>query len=349
MKNRIHSLDILRGLAALSILLFHYLKDALDIHLGAESVLSRMGYYGVSIFYVLSGLTLALVYKSKMDTVADSNNYLLKRVARIFPLMILTMVLTIAYRPVYDIKTIFLNITGLFGFFDYANYIGTGMWSIGNELVFYIFFPFIFFLFQHKKAGFNAVFFLGFLSFIIFSFFATNPESDSWTTYINPANQFFYFLTGIFLSGINKETSFFKKPLLPLAAIVAALLVFVFYPVSGNDDYLIFGVNRLVFSLSCIVLCVAFYSLNSSINSQSIFLKPLIILGEISYGVYLLHPLVSVYFNKFVEFASLGAVSAKIKLPIAVIITLGLSYLSYKFFEKKVAKWLTTPSVKKIA
>ncbi|MGV3597434.1 MAG: acyltransferase family protein [Bacteroidota bacterium] len=348
MKNRIHSLDILRGLAAISILLFHYLKDALDIHLGAESVLSRMGYYGVSIFYVLSGLTLALVYKSNMDTVADCNNYLLKRIARIFPLMILTMLLTIVYRPAYDIKTIFLNITGLFSFFDYTNYIGTGMWSIGNELVFYIFFPFVFYLFQHKKIAFNAVFFLGFLSFIIYSFFATDPESDAWTTYINPVNQFFYFLMGIFLSGIDKDTSFFTKPLLPLAVIIIALLVFVFYPVSGNDDYLIFGVNRLVFSLCCIFLCLAFYSLNGSINSQSIFLKPLIILGEISYGVYLLHPLVSVYFNKFVEISSLGAISAKIKLPIAVIITLGLSYLSYKFFEKKVAKWLTTPSVKEI-
>lgn len=344
MKNRIHSLDILRGLAALSILVFHYLKDALDKHLDASSILSRMGYYGVSIFYILSGLTLAIVYKSKINTIAEGNNYLLKRVARIFPLMILTMALTILYRPSYDIHTVFLNITGLFGFFEYNKYIGTGMWSIGNELVFYIFFPFILFLFENKKTGFNSVFILGLFAFIVYSFFVINPETDSWNDYINPVNQFFYFLTGILLSSINTQYKFFTKPLLPAIVSLVAILIFTFYPVTGNDDYLIYGFNRLVFSLCCIALCISFYALNSAIKTENIYLKPFIILGEISYGVYLLHPLVSVYFNKFVEITSIGAVSSKIKLPVAVTITIVLSYLSYNYFEKKFSKWITSKS-----
>lgn len=341
MKNRIHSLDILRGIAALSILIFHYLGSALDIELPASSILPRMGYYGVSIFYVLSGLTLALVYKNKVNTVEESNRYLLKRILRIYPLMILTMVLTILYRKPYDISTIFLNVTGLFGFFDYANYIGTGMWSIGNELVFYIFFPFILYLFEHKKVSFNVVYGLGFLSFLVFSFFAIKPGEHSWNEYINPANQFFYFLTGIYLSNINERVKLFTKPSVAALAGVIAILVFVFYPVSGAEDYLIFGFNRIVFSLCCIVLCLSFYSLNRSINSSNILLKPLIILGEISYGVYLLHPLVSVYLGKLTDAASIGYISAVYRLPLAIGITLVLSYLSYHFFEKKISKMLT--------
>jgi exopolysaccharide production protein ExoZ len=338
MKNRIHSLDILRGLAALSILIFHYLGSALDRELEASSILPRMGYYGVSIFYLLSGLTLALVYKNKINTVADSNIYLLKRILRIYPLMILTMVLTILYRQSYDVTTIFLNITGLFGFFDYGNYIGTGMWSIGNELVFYIFFPFLLYLFEHKKLSFNVVYGLGFLTFLIFSFFAINPEEHTWKVYINPANQFFYFLTGIFLSNINKQSIIFTKPIIAALAGILAIGVFIFYPVSGVEDYLIFGFNRIVFSLCCIVLCLSFYSLNSSINPDNIILKPLILLGEISYGVYLLHPLVSVYLSKLTMATSIGYLSALYRLPIAIGITLILSYLSYRYFEKKISK-----------
>lgn len=342
MKNRIHSLDILRGLAALSILTFHYLKDALDTQLDATSILSRMGYYGVSIFYILSGLTLAVVYKDKINIMADGVRYLLKRILRIYPLMILTMLLTILYRPLsYDFYTIFLNITGLFGFFDYTNYIGTGMWSIGNELVFYIFFPFILYLFESKKASFYVVYMIGILSFLTFSFFAIKPDVDSWHSYINPGNQFFYFLTGILLSTINERIKIISNNFVTIAAIIISVLFFIFYPVYGNDDYLIFGINRILFSICCIVLCLSFYSLNPLINQDNLIFKPLIILGEISYGVYLLHPLVSVYLGKMLKVISIGYLPAMIRLPLAVSITFLLSYISYHYFEKKISKFLT--------
>ena len=154
--NRLYNLDYLRGFAALGIMVYHYcswgLKGIYSFH--AETFLGRVGVYGVSIFYVLSGLTLYYVYYHKMKPGAkDVKDFFVKRLFRIFPLLWLATILTIITRFPTDGMPgpyiLFINFTGLFGFIDWTEAIGTGVWSIGNELVFYIFFPiFILHLFR---------------------------------------------------------------------------------------------------------------------------------------------------------------------------------------------------------
>ena len=60
MKDRIESLDWLRGLMAVSIMIYH-LTGGLFFTLDSSSVLGRLGVYGVSVFFVLSGLSMAVV------------------------------------------------------------------------------------------------------------------------------------------------------------------------------------------------------------------------------------------------------------------------------------------------
>ncbi|WP_367892016.1 acyltransferase family protein, partial [Rodentibacter pneumotropicus] len=57
MDNRISSLDYLRGLCSFSIMIYHYMLWT-GYKVDANDFISRMGIYGVSIFYILSGLTL---------------------------------------------------------------------------------------------------------------------------------------------------------------------------------------------------------------------------------------------------------------------------------------------------
>lgn len=58
---RYESLDWLRGLLALSIMLYHLI--GWDIApLKADTLLGRLGAYSVSMFFVLSGLSIALAY-----------------------------------------------------------------------------------------------------------------------------------------------------------------------------------------------------------------------------------------------------------------------------------------------
>jgi len=63
---RIKNLDFLRGLASVGIMMYHFTSWSFGL-LSATSFLGRVGIYGVSIFYVLSGLTLYAVYSNKLD------------------------------------------------------------------------------------------------------------------------------------------------------------------------------------------------------------------------------------------------------------------------------------------
>lgn len=82
--NRIYNLDYLRGLAAFGIMIYHYLTWSKGEYL-SDTFLGKFGIYGVSIFYILSGLTLYYVYYEKMNISKNELiSYLKKRIFRIF-------------------------------------------------------------------------------------------------------------------------------------------------------------------------------------------------------------------------------------------------------------------------
>ncbi|WP_143530088.1 acyltransferase family protein, partial [Rodentibacter trehalosifermentans] len=140
MGNRISSLDYLRGLCAFSIMIYHYMLWT-GYKVDANDFISRMGIYGVSVFYILSGLTLYIVYKDRnfLDK-SEWLSFFKKRVLRILPLFSLVTILTFCLSRNFSylsFKILFLNITGLFSIFSSSEYIATGGWSIENELFFY--------------------------------------------------------------------------------------------------------------------------------------------------------------------------------------------------------------------
>ena len=122
--HRIESLDWLRGLMAFAIMIYHlsiWLYQPFD----SETFLGKIGIYGVSIFFVLSELSMAIVYNKKIDSVHRLVSFFLKRVFRIIPLLFLATSLTIlpnvVFKGEFDLQSYLLNITSLFGFFDYSN------------------------------------------------------------------------------------------------------------------------------------------------------------------------------------------------------------------------------------
>jgi len=59
---RLYTLDYLRGATAFFIMIYHYCSW-MSIGNSPDSFLGKIGIYGVSIFYILSGLTLYYVYQ----------------------------------------------------------------------------------------------------------------------------------------------------------------------------------------------------------------------------------------------------------------------------------------------
>lgn len=345
MNSRLYNLDYLRGFAALGIMVYHYCSWGLRQNSGetvfpAETFLGRVGVYGVAIFYVLSGLTLYYVYYHKMKPdLADLKDFFAKRIFRIFPLLWLTTILTIITqlptKGFPNLYILFINFTGLFGFIDWTKYIGTGVWSIGNELVFYIFFP-VFILLAKKSKVLFYIFSLTLLAiYIYFAFVVLDPNSTAASQnyeYIHPLNQVFLFLGG-FLIG------YFFKNLRPpnylcIVILILSFVAFIFIPAEGDSIHLVTGINRILFTILCFTICFSFYKL--SFRLPTFFDKTLTKLGEASYSVYLIHPIVwAVLSFSSKQLKTIGIdVPVVIRIGTCMMLALVISYLIYFTYEK---------------
>lgn len=338
--NRLYNLDYLRGLAAFGIMIYHYLSWTLGKY-SADSFMGRLGIYGVSIFYVLSGLTLYYVYFDKMQpSKQELFLFFKKRIFRIFPLLwLVTLIAIFLSRKMPDFGTLFLNLSGLFGFVQWDKYFSAGVWSIGNELVFYTFFPFFLLFMKKIKPLMILLSLILFGLYLYFAFIKLSPAltlSEQWKNYINPLNQIFLFLGGFFIGFFLKNIILKNYIIFPL--LIGGIALFIFYPVSGDQINLVIGTNRLVFTSVCFLICICFYKL--SVQLPKLIHKPLTLLGEASYSVYLIHPIIwsitSIASHIISEY--IIPIPQSVRLSLSVLLTLVTSYYVYQYFEKYFVK-----------
>ncbi|WP_183562274.1 acyltransferase family protein [Mucilaginibacter sp. SP1R1] len=332
---RINSLDYLRGLAAFGIMIYHlhlFTYGEVD----SSDVLAKIKIYGVSIFYVLSGLTLYLVnIKSFAFTKSKLTVFYIKRFFRIVPLLWMATALTliVSFSPDYlNYRKIIANITVLPGALKPETFIANGAWSIGDELFFYMLFPFLLWLAKANKWAFSAFALFSLLLLSYFSFYkihANIPLGEQESAYVNPLGQMFYFVMGISLGIVERNLKNFGR--WAIAAIIFLGAVIVFYPVTGNPAHLVTGFNRLILSACVILFCFLFYKCDFSFL-PGIIKTGLTTLGEISFSVYLIHPIIyaiikSITANSFIS-------NPFILLPLNITVTLIVSYFNYVYFEK---------------
>ncbi len=320
---------------ALAVMVFHFDKW-LNGRWDAASLQGRLGVYAVSIFFVLSGLTLTLVYSGCLKASAESVFlYFQKRFWRIFPLLWLTTLCSLLIddveRPVIDIM---LNVTGLFGWVNPARDIATGAWSIGCELVFYAFFPLILWSAQRWKwsIGFMWLCSFALAVYIAFRWFdpAAQDQSFWWPAYVQVANHISFFLAGMWL-GVSdrRENRFFIIPFILFS------LVFFLWPVGFQAFTLVYGWDRIVLLLLTTGL-VAFY-FQIPVKLPEIPAKLLNWLGLISYSLYLWHPIVfrGVQFmmRKFQQTWSSGWIFL-----LAGMASVAVAGVSYYYFERLIQR-----------
>ncbi len=339
--NRLNNLDYLRGLAAFSIMCFHYTSWSYS-EPQAATFIGRLGIYGVAIFYILSGLTLHYVYQNKMKpSLPDIKDFARKRFFRIFPLLWLVTIATIVLsRQFPDILKLVLNLTGLFGLVQWDKYFAVGVWSIGNELVFYLFLPLYFFLYKKHKPGFLTLSGVTLFIYLLFAFHILDPAftlASQWRNYVNPLNQVFLFLSGfciIIICNRSKFAAYLDKPVYCYGLLILGLAIFIFYPCTGDAIHLVTGLPRLIFTASCFLVCLAVFKL--PLRLPKFIHSPLSLLGEASYSVYLLHPLVYGLVNTVKgKVPMLGKIMPlPVVIATAIVATLVISYFVYAYFEK---------------
>ncbi len=151
------SLDLVRGLAALVVLIYH-----VDFMFGLRHWLMHGGYLAVDLFFVLSGFVLSLTYGRGVASGALSlRSYAIARIARLYPLFLVTtgvgfVVMTARYRSNYgSFDTVNLIKTGLVNIFMVPSFVGlydmktsfpfnAATWSIFFEMVASLLFFFYF-------------------------------------------------------------------------------------------------------------------------------------------------------------------------------------------------------------
>jgi peptidoglycan/LPS O-acetylase OafA/YrhL len=348
---RLDYLDSLRGLAAFSVVIYHFIgwhwKDQLGVKI---SFTFFNGSDAVSFFFVLSGFVLSYKYFRK-DIPIKMPFYFYKRVMRLYPAFIVTVLLNYCYWNrvsimngdiLFILKDIFWNNSQqlwheLIMVRSYHKFYVPG-WTLNVELSFSLFIPVLIYA---ARANIRMIWWLLPICLLMghyISIFA------------------FHFLIGILLAYYYPQIAAtdYKSTKLYQFKYPIGLLLFLLYSLRHWDQVYYFGnfyhhyIREFLlidfFHFSAIASAIIIYWVICSETAQRWLNKSLFLfLGKISYSMYLTHWLIVVYImehweqliayfpNFYIGFGSL--------LTIAILLTILSSILMYNFVEKPFIKW----------
>lgn len=315
---RLHGLDLVRGLCAISVMIYHVLTWT------KVATIDAMGTFGVYIFFVLSGCSLGYAYGRAPFGDQGLRDFFIARAFRIIPLYGAVVLLNYLQRG-SDLSLVLLNVTLLFGFTNPgATSLPTGGWSIGIEAVFYVLFP-ILMLFRNVYALAGVVAASILINQLYVPLTLTKPfVDDHWNYYTQPVTFLCYFAGGVLISRIIIEKRWESVGVAAVLVFLAGM--FLLPEIAGlSRNEIISGPVSLVMILASI----AVVALAAHISMPQAYVGVSKFLGDISYSVYLLHPFVYLYAVKIA-----AGVSPFLVLGITAVASIVLSKLVYIFLEK---------------
>jgi peptidoglycan/LPS O-acetylase OafA/YrhL len=321
--------------------------------------------HGVSLFFVLSGFILAHVYP-QLETWPATKQFLALRIARIWPAHAVTLLLAVlAYQVAID-ERFLANLTMVHAwipvgpwFFSY----NAVSWSVSTEFFFYLMFPLLIWNWSRTFwwkwiASLGVLILLCELSRALSLPNGFKPEkvvTSLGVLYINPLARLLEFITGMVTYLVyarlrpNLLTFGRHSPrLLIIAATIVELgaLVLVWYfftavPLIAWIEILVGdGVWREwavhACSFPALALLILILGLGFGWVSKLLSSTVAVILGEISYSVYLLNQIV--YSTYVRQWHSAGA--NYLDVAICVTVTLGLAYLLWRVVELPCRTWV---------
>jgi len=150
-------IDALRGLAILSVMMYHCGQDKIDSYYPAIESIIKKGYYGVQLFFIVSALTLFMsMDKRQTQEKHPYLNYFIRRFFRIAPLFYVAIIYYLCVDgfgpriwlkglPGISIWSVISTTTFTHGLNPYwINSIVAGGWTISIEVTFYLLLPFLY-------------------------------------------------------------------------------------------------------------------------------------------------------------------------------------------------------------
>ena len=333
---RLYGLDALRGICAIAIMFYHFYEwnghDAFQI-----------GYFGVYIFFILSGFSLWYSYTQQPTTSELLKSFFIARVARIAPLYILILLCMLSLRLIgansgdvfstTSLSGIFLNATFLFGWgLPVKTSLITGGWSIGIECVFYTVFPLLLLFARDVRK-----LLIGFIAAALLNqlYVGSLIRADGMRSYDYTIFPTFivYFMLGVSAAAIYVRYSSrwlkMRGGVLQacLRLVIALCLYGIFFIQTPSPEAYLVGQHFAYLLLLSAVLILACASVSTSKPERALAK----FLGDISYSTYLSHYLVYVVLDKLVPINAYQGAASYYLLPATV--TLGVSYVLFRIYE----------------
>lgn len=354
-KPRIFGLDLVRAIAILMVVFSHiyYLIDSSNPLL--ISISGLFGFFGVELFFVLSGFLIGTIllknFISDEFSVKTILRFLKRRWFRTLPNYYLVLIINIIIALIvgFPIDNWLSYFFFTQNFSAYSITFFNESWSLSVEEWAYVIIPIVLFfgwkLFKkNKKHGFLIISILLVLLFHLlrFGLYLQNSFSDMETWNLAIKSTVIYRIDSIVFGFVIAWLHFYYAAFLKkysvyffIIALHLFLFQFVLMNVLGFDIvstplyYKVF-----YFTLTSFTIVLGFPVFIYWSTSKTLFAKPVQMISKISYSMYLLHySIVSVLF-KFV----LNSLGFKIPSFLIIVsylfITILLSYLLYKYFEK---------------
>lgn len=342
---RVLGWDVLRGLCALGVAVYHllYWQGIAAIH--------TLGSYGVYLFFVLSGASLAYNYLGRLDGPPAVWRFLAKRWLRLAPLYVVACVAFLALLALRDGHLVddaplrlALNASFAFGLWDPAvSALAVGGWSLGIEFVFYLAVPLALLLLA-RRAWWTAT--LAALVVLQWTWIQATAGSAAGyaasTVAYHQVPAFGAYFFGGCVIGAARRARDRSWPWWAGAAtwLAATALLLTLNPGAAGDE--LTGVRGALLFGACFAIVFA----SGHVRLPAWFEPVARWLGDITYGCYLLHPL---FFFGFTWLLWPMLAAADITLASAAVHALVLTgvlaasclaaVVSERWFESPVRRW----------
>lgn len=321
--NRILGFDLLRGLCAMAVAGYHLTSWS------GIATWHNAGTYGVYTFFVLSAASMTVAYQNRLLTLTDLRAYFAIRYARIVPLFGLVLVVAVWLDPSRFVSNkVILNLSMLFSLGDPGRLsLIVGGWSLGIEFMFYALFPMM--LLLPRSAVASSLIVLS--AFIVQFAFVSTAVSDAgdlaknWGTYTHILSYIGFFVSGMYLPHVVAWLR--RKGLVRSMGGVlgfAALVITLSQNGQTAEDTLILPTS-MVFAGLVLLACAGFAVQEFGAISSRVAK----FFGNVSYGVYLFHPL-------SYEMMGRRGLTGIVLVMGSLGLTFVLAYFAYRFYERPI-------------
>ena len=336
---RLGLLDPLRGILALCVAVYHLSVwfDLTQSGSGQNMAFAKLGNYGVSAFFVLSGFLLFRTASWSRIQAEGVPRFWLRRFLRLAPVFYLACGLNIAFHlgmgPDPTPRFLLENLTLTFGAFHPNHALVTGGWYVGLVSLLYFTYPALAWLQEKGGLWFLGALALGLWAWSLPSTLYGVMEQPLWNrfhTYVLAPNQLFLLAWGGLLAGLHART---EERLDPKVALLLALpmLWLLLRPVPQFFDHLTALTGWLRYRYLLVVTILVALAAFTRAGEPGPAGRVLTHLGAWSYGLYLIHP----FTMKLVEPYFVGRLGFGLALGLALVAAAAL----HRWVEEPIGRW----------